>query len=60
MLDERRKQRRYVINRAAKLQTDVGSLPRDCMITDISKTSARIFANAELPDTFALLISGDE
>jgi hypothetical protein len=60
MLDERRRDRRYTINRIAKYQTDAGSLPRDCMITDISKQGARLFADGvEVPDQFHLLISGE-
>ena len=59
MLSERRKERRTVINRVAKFQTEVGALPRDCLITDMSKNGARIFADGvEIPDRFALLISG--
>lgn len=60
MLNERRKHRRYTINRIAKFQTDSGALPRDCMITDISQEGARLFAdNVEVPDQFMLLISGE-
>ena len=52
--------RRYIINRIAKFQTDSGALPRDCMITDISKTGARLFADGvDVPDQFHLLISGE-
>jgi len=61
MSDERRQHRRYTINRIAKFQADAGTLPRDCMITDMSKQGARLFANgAEVPDQFDLLISGDK
>ena len=61
MSDERRQHRRYAINRIAKYQADVYSLPRDCMITDISKQGARLFADGvEVPDRFDLLISGDK
>ncbi len=61
MLSERRKERRTVINRVAKFQSEVGALPRDCLITDMSKNGARIFADGvEVPDRFALLISGVE
>ena len=57
---ERRQHRRYIINRIAKFQTDSGALPRDCMITDISKTGARLFADGvDVPDQFHLLISGE-
>ena len=60
MPTERRQHPRYTINRIAKFQADAGSLPRDCMITDMSKQGARLFANgAEVPDQFDLLISGD-
>jgi hypothetical protein len=60
MISERRKHRRYSINRIAKFQTDAGALPRDCMITDISHEGARLFADTvEVPDQFHLLISGD-
>ena len=46
MSDERRQHRRYAINRIAKYQADAYSLPRDCMITDISKQGARLFADS--------------
>jgi hypothetical protein len=60
-VDERRRHRRYTINRIAKFQTDPGALPRDCMITDISKQGARLFADvANVPDRFDLLISGEK
>ena len=60
MSDERRRDRRYTINRIAKYQTDAGALPRDCMITDISKQGARLFADGvEVPDQFHLMISGE-
>ncbi|MEI8150958.1 MAG: PilZ domain-containing protein [Hyphomicrobiales bacterium] len=58
-MDERRRERRHTINRIAKFQTDNGSLPRDCMITDISQKGARLFAEGiEIPNEFDLLISG--
>ena len=61
MPTERRQHPRYIINRIAKFQADAGSLPRDCMITDMSKQGTRLFANgAEVPDQFDLLISGDK
>ena len=60
MSNERRQHPRYTINRIAKYQADAGSLPRDCMITDISKQGARLFADGvEVPDQFNLLISGE-
>jgi hypothetical protein len=61
MLDERRRYRRYTINRIAKFQTDATTLPRDCMITDISNKGARLFADGvDVPDQFHLLISGEK
>ena len=61
MIEERRRDRRFVINRIAKYQADSGALPRDCMITDLSKLGARLFADGiEVPDQFHLLISGDK
>lgn len=60
MLNERRKHHRLSINRIAKFQTDFGSLPRDCIITDITPESARLFADAiDVPDQFFLVISGE-
>jgi hypothetical protein len=61
MFDERRRHPRHAINRIAKFQTDSGALPRDCMITDISKQGARLFAEGvDVPDRFNLLISGEK
>ena len=61
MFSERRKHRRYAINRIAKFQTETGALPRDCMITNISELGARLFAEGvDVPDQFNLLISGEE
>ena len=58
---ERRQHPRYTINRIAKFQADAYSLPRDCMITDMSKQGARLFADGvDVPDQFDLLISGDK
>jgi hypothetical protein len=61
MFDERRRHPRHAINRIAKFQTDSGALPRDCMITDISKQGARLFAEGvDVPDRFNLVISGEK
>ena len=58
MLSDRRSSRRYTINRIAKFQQDAYTLPRDCMISDISDYGARLLAeNVEIPDQFNLLIS---
>jgi hypothetical protein len=59
MPNERRRHHRYVINRMAKLQIDTNTLPRECMIVDLSKQGARLFAESvHVPDRFHLLISG--
>jgi PilZ domain-containing protein len=61
MLSERRKDRRTVINHAATFQADVGALPRDCMITNVSRRGARLLIDgADVPDQFHLLIEPDE
>jgi hypothetical protein len=60
MLTDRRGARRYKINRIAKFQQDAYTLPRDCMISDISDRGARLFAeNVDIPDQFNLLITHD-
>jgi hypothetical protein len=61
MPNERRRHQRHVINRMAKLQRDSNALPRECMIVDLSKQGARLFAESiHVPDRFHLLISGDD
>jgi hypothetical protein len=60
MLSDRRGSRRYTINRIAKYQADAYALPRDCMISDISDSGARLFAEGiDIPDQFNLLIDND-
>jgi hypothetical protein len=61
MLSERRKDRRNIINRTATFQADVGALPRDCMIIDVSRGGARLLIDgADVPDRFHLLIEQNE
>jgi hypothetical protein len=61
MLRERRKDHRYTVNRAAQFRTDIGALPRDCMIADISTGGARLLIQGvDVPDQFYLLISGED
>jgi hypothetical protein len=61
MFGERRKHQRFSINRIAKFYAESGSLPRDCTITDISESGARLFTSGdEMPDQFMLLITGDK
>jgi hypothetical protein len=61
MLSDRRSHRRYKINRIAKFQQDAYTLPRDCMISDLSDRGARLFAEGvDIPEQFHLLISDDD
>ena len=61
MLSDRRRNRRYAINRIAKFQPDAYALPRDCMISDISDHGARLFAEGvDIPDQFKLLIDDNK
>jgi hypothetical protein len=58
--DDRRRTRRRHINRMAKIQAGTGTLPRDCLITDISDGGVRLHVEGfEVPDEFVLLLSGD-
>jgi PilZ domain len=61
MLGDRRKHARQAFNRVGKFQTEMGALPRDCTITDISKQGARLFVDGfEVPDQFNLTITGNK
>jgi hypothetical protein len=55
---ERRKHQRHTINRTARFQADSGSISHECTITDISESGAQLFVGFQVPDQFALLISG--
>jgi PilZ domain len=58
MLKERRRHERHTINRVAKIQS-AGSLARDCLVTDISESGARLYAEGiVIPDEFVLLLTG--
>ena len=59
MFIEKRKLARSVINRVAQFSTDDGSLPRSCMITDISEGGARLYSETEIPQKFTLQVSHD-
>jgi hypothetical protein len=59
VLKDRRTVPRRAISRVAKFHNGVGSLPRDCMITDISERGARLYSEAEMPEAFTLLMSGE-
>ena len=57
---DRRKAARHSIDRLAKVQGKGGStVPRDCLIVDISDGGIRIHAeHAEVPDEFIISING--
>ncbi len=59
MFKERRKIQRRVINRVAQFQCEDGSLPRTCMITDISDGGARLYSETEMPQKFTLSVFGE-
>jgi hypothetical protein len=55
---DRRKSERCSYHGAAKIQFGVGSLPRDCTITDISDGGVRVIAeNLDVPAEFTLILS---
>ena len=57
MTDKRRSQRK-TISRHAKIQFSNGSLPRDCLITDISEGGVRLHVEGvDVPDQFVLLLT---
>jgi hypothetical protein len=58
--NERRRSPRRLINRMAKIQLANGTLPRDCLVTDISAGGVRLHVEGfEIPDDFVLLLSGE-
>ena len=60
-VDERRRSRRRQINRVAKIQFGSGTLPRDCLITDISDGGVRLHVEGfDVADDFILLLTGDD
>lgn len=45
----------------AKIQLGNGTLPRDCLITDISTAGVRLHVQGfDVPDDFVLLLSGED
>jgi PilZ domain len=59
-LGERRRSSRRLINRVAKIQLSAGTLPRDCLITDISTGGVRLHVQGyEVPKQFVLFLSGE-
>ena len=58
--EDRRQSRRRAFNRIAKLQVASGTLPRDCLITNISDGGVRLHVEGfDVPDEFTLLLSGE-
>jgi hypothetical protein len=57
-MKQRRRHERHSIDRVAKIQS-ASSLPRDCLVTDISEGGARLYAEGiVVPDQFVLLLTG--
>ena len=59
MLKDRRAVPRRALNRVAKFHSGMGSLPRDCMVTDISDRGARLYCDVEMPEQFTLSLSSE-
>lgn len=58
MLANRRSSERRPCRRVAKIQFGTGSLPRDCMITDVSAGGVKIIAeHLEIPAEFIIILS---
>ena len=58
MQKERRQQPRLVFNRVTTLRTERNGLPRECLITNISRDGARLFSEGvPVPDQFDLTIN---
>ena len=60
-LVDRRRSERLACKKLAQIQFDYGSLPRDCMITDISETGVKVVAeNYEMPAEFTIIFSSGQ
>ena len=58
MLANRRSSERRQCRRVAKIQFGTGSLPRDCLITDVSAGGVKIIAeHLEIPAEFTIILS---
>src|SRR6202521_3352076 len=54
----RRRNERLCGRRVAKIQYGTGSLPRDCMITDLSDGGAKVLAEyLDIPGEFTIIFS---
>ena len=57
MSANRRKSERRACRQMSKIQFGLGTLPRDCMITDVSDGGLRAFAeNVEVPAEFMMIL----
>jgi hypothetical protein len=57
-MTDKRRSRRKTISRHGKIQVADGSLPRDCLITDVSEGGVRLHVEGvDVPDHFVLLLS---
>jgi hypothetical protein len=60
MFANRRKSERRPCRNVAKIQMGTGTLPRDCMITDISSGGVKVIAeHLEVPPEFTIIFSAD-
>jgi hypothetical protein len=51
-------QKRTSVRPAAKIKFGTSTLPRDCMITDVSERSAKVIAEyLDIPDEFTIIFS---
>jgi hypothetical protein len=58
MLANRRKSERRLCRRVAKIQFGTGSLPRDCVITDVSAGGVKVIAEyVDIPSEFTIILS---
>jgi hypothetical protein len=58
---ERRPTERHATGGVGTILGAAGSLPRECWITDMSESGARLHSEADVPDEFALVLpSGNQ
>ena len=58
MQKDRRRQERIIVNRVTTLRVERNGLPRECLITNISRDGARLFSEgAAIPEQFDLTIN---
>jgi hypothetical protein len=56
---ERRREPRRPLYRAARIQLGDGALPRECVVMDISDSGVRLRVDGfEVPDEFVLVLTG--